>query len=173
MNQALRIGEFRSRLSDVGVADADVTRAPAADMFEMGDGSSSGEGTLFAQRAKRLDALYRRYASLGELPAGERKVEEILGQTIEAAYASCERFFEQRDPGQLERAAKDPKHQMALVFRAYLGLSSRWANAGDPARAMDYQIWCGPSMGAFNDWVEGSWLEEWSSRRVLRSPTIS
>ncbi len=24
---------------------------------------------------------------------------------------------------------------------------------------MDYQIWCGPSMGAFNDWVKGTYLE--------------
>ncbi len=30
---------------------------------------------------------------------------------------------------------RDPKHKMALVFRWYLGLSSRWANAGDAVAA--------------------------------------
>jgi trans-AT polyketide synthase/acyltransferase/oxidoreductase domain-containing protein len=30
---------------------------------------------------------------------------------------------------------------------------------GDETRRMDYQIWCGPAMGAFNDWVRGSFLE--------------
>jgi trans-AT polyketide synthase, acyltransferase and oxidoreductase domains len=40
---------------------------------------------------------------------------------------------------------------MALVFRAYLGLSSRWATAGDEQRRSDYQVWCGPAIGT---WVE-------------------
>jgi hypothetical protein len=48
---------------------------------------------------------------------------------------------------------------MALVFRWYLGLSSKWAIAGDPDRRLDYQIWCGPAMGAFNAWTRGSFLE--------------
>ncbi len=32
---------------------------------------------------------------------------------------------------------------------------------------MDYQIWCGPSMGAFNDWVSGSHLEHPENRKVV------
>jgi hypothetical protein len=31
---------------------------------------------------------------------------------------------------------------------------------------MDYQIWCGPAMGAFNSWVKGSFLEPVVNRRV-------
>ena len=56
---------------------------------------------------------------------------------------------------------------MALVFRWYLGLSSRWANAGDPGRKVDYQVWCGPSMGAFNEWMRGTFLEDWRNRKVV------
>ena len=48
---------------------------------------------------------------------------------------------------------------MALVFRSYLGQSSRWANEGVPERRLDYQVWSGPSMGAFNDWARGTFLE--------------
>jgi hypothetical protein len=55
---------------------------------------------------------------------------------------------------------------MALVFRWYLGLSSRWANAGEPTRQADYQIWCGPAMGAFNEWTRGSHFERAENRRV-------
>jgi len=55
---------------------------------------------------------------------------------------------------------------MALVFRWYLGLSSRWAIAGDASRRADYQIWCGPAMGAFNAWVKGSFLEPAANRNV-------
>jgi hypothetical protein len=32
---------------------------------------------------------------------------------------------------------------------------------------MDYQIWCGPSMGAFNSWVKGTYLEDINNRRVV------
>ena len=55
---------------------------------------------------------------------------------------------------------------MALVFRWYLGMSSQWANTGEPSRTVDYQIWCGPAMAAFNDWVRGSFLEHPENRRV-------
>ena len=32
---------------------------------------------------------------------------------------------------------------------------------------MDYQIWCGPSMGAFNDWVRGTYLEKPENRHAV------
>jgi hypothetical protein len=56
---------------------------------------------------------------------------------------------------------------MALVFRWYLGQSSRWANAGVPDRKVDYQVWCGPAMGAFNEWAKGSFLEQAKNRTVV------
>jgi hypothetical protein len=56
---------------------------------------------------------------------------------------------------------------MALVFRWYLGLSSRWANAGETGRQIDYQVWCGPAMGAFNEWTRGTFLEKPENRRVV------
>ena len=56
---------------------------------------------------------------------------------------------------------------MALVFRSYLGQSSNWANTGEPSRKIDYQIWCGPAIGAFNQWVKGSFLESSQYRQVV------
>ena len=56
---------------------------------------------------------------------------------------------------------------MALTFRWYLGMTSRWARTGEADRKRDYQIWCGPSMGSFNDWVGGTWLEPLEARRVV------
>ena len=53
------------------------------------------------------------------------------------------------------------------MFRWYLGQSSRWANAGVPDRKIDYQVWCGPAMGAFNEWAKGSFLEQPANRRVV------
>jgi hypothetical protein len=55
---------------------------------------------------------------------------------------------------------------MALVFRWYLGMASRWAVTGEPDRVADYQIWTGPAMGSFNDWTTGSYLKTPGNRRV-------
>ncbi|HOQ88849.1 MAG TPA: 2-nitropropane dioxygenase, partial [Candidatus Hydrogenedentes bacterium] len=67
--------------------------------------------------------------------------------------------FRLRDPSILAKADADPKRKMALLFRWYLGLSSHWANRGVPDRKEDYQIWCGPGIGAFNSWTRGTFME--------------
>ena len=90
----------------------------------------------------------------------------IFRAPIEEIWQQTKDYFRKRDPSRIERAERDPKQKMALVFRWYLGMSSQWANQGDPARTVDYQIWCGPAMAAFNDWVRGSFLEQPENRRV-------
>ncbi len=143
-------------------AMTDVIMAPAADMFEMGvEVQVLSRGSLFAIRARKLYEAYRSHRSLEEIPAAERtRIEkDILRQDFDAAWASTRAFWAGRDPAQVERAERDPKHRMALVFRSYLGLSSRWAIDGVADRAVDFQVWCGPAMGAFNTWVRGSFLE--------------
>lgn len=150
---------------------ADVTMAPAADMFELGvEVQVLKRGTLFAARALRLRELYQRHASLEALPAADQeKLErEIFRLPISEVWETTRRFFAERDPAQLDRAARDPHHRMALTFRWYLGLSSRWAITGDVGRVLDYQIWCGPSQGAFNAWVKGSFLEPVTQRTVTQ-----
>lgn len=150
---------------------ADVTMAPAADMFEMGvKVQVLKRGTLFASRATRLYELYHRYDSLEALPAEEAaKLErEVFRAPIAEIWASTEAFFAARNPAEITHAARDPHHRMSLVFRWYLGMGSKWAISGDPARKMDYQIWCGPAMGAFNQWVKGSFLEPAANRTVVQ-----
>ncbi len=150
---------------------ADVTMAPAADMFEMGvNVQVLRRGTLFAARARRLYELYRGHPSLEAIADDEREKTErnILRASFAEAWASTERFWQQRDPEQIRRAESDPKHRMALVFRAYLGLSSRWAIDGLAERSSDFQIWCGPAMGAFNRWVAGSFLADPEQRSVVQ-----
>jgi trans-AT polyketide synthase, acyltransferase and oxidoreductase domains len=149
---------------------ADVTMAPAADMFEQGvKVQVLKRGTMFAMRAAKLYELYRSYPSLEALPATERaNIEKNLFRApLDEIWEKTRSFFLQRDPAQVPRAEKDAKHKMALVFRWYLGLSSRWANAGEPTRKLDYQVWCGPAMGAFNEWTKGSFLEQPRNRRVI------
>lgn len=149
------------------VAQTDVMMAPASDMFEMGvELQVLKRGTLFGPRAKKLYEYYMQYNSVDEIPTEEReKLEKsTFKRPIEEIWQGCIDFFNERDPQQIERAKDHPKRKMALIFRWYLGLSSNWANAGVAERISDMQIWCGPAMGSFNDWVKGTYLEAYQNR---------
>lgn len=149
----------------------DFVMAPAADMFELGvEVQVLQRGTLFANRAKKLYELYRGHRSLEEIagPDRGRLEQDILRSTLAEAWASTQAYWKARDPRELDKAAADPKHKMALVFRSYLGQASRWAIAGDMDRKVDYQIWCGPAMGAFNAWTAGSFLASPDQRGVVQ-----
>jgi trans-AT polyketide synthase/acyltransferase/oxidoreductase domain-containing protein len=40
------------------------------------------------------------------------------------------------------------------------------ALGGSEENKVDYQIHCGPALGAFNQWVKGTNLEDWKQRHV-------
>lgn len=149
----------------------DMVMAPSADMFEIGAKVQVlKSGTMFAIRAQKLFDLYQRHASLSEIPEDQRKrvEKEIFGAPLTEIWEETQKFWEKRNAQEVQRALKNPRYQMALTFRWYLGLASHWAIAGDTSRVLDYQIWCGPAMGAFNEWVKGSFLEDVSARSVAQ-----
>ena len=158
----------RHMLAEAG--QADVAMAPAADMFEMGvKVQVLKRGTMFPLRAAKLYDLYSNYDSYENIPAKQKVILErdFFRCSFQEEWEQTQKYFARHDPTQIERAEQNPKHKMALVFRSYLGQSSNWANSGDPARKIDYQIWCGPAIGAFNQWVKGSFLEKPQNRKTV------
>lgn len=149
---------------------ADTAMAPAADMFEIGARVQVlKRGTLFPVRAEKLYRIYQSCQGFHEVDEKSKQEiqEKFLQSSFEEAWASTKEFFlKTGNTKEINRAETDPRHQMALVFRSYLGLSSKWAIQGIPERKMDYQIWCGPSMGAFNQWAKGSFLEFPENRKT-------
>ncbi|MEA5503212.1 PfaD family polyunsaturated fatty acid/polyketide biosynthesis protein [Halotia wernerae UHCC 0503] len=149
---------------------ADVMMAPAADMFEMGVKLQVlKKGTLFPLRAQKLFDLYKTYNSIEDIPSQEKeKLEkQIFRNSLEAVWQETANYLSKRNPDKLIKATNNSKLKMALIFRWYLGLSSRWSNSGEKGREIDYQIWCGPAIGSFNDWVRGSYLSEANNRQVV------
>ncbi len=154
-------------LAQAGMAD--VMMAPAADMFEMGvNVQVLKRGTMFPMRARKLYEIYQAYDSIEAIPAAERQKleQQIFKRPLDDVWTDCIAFFNRRDPTQIEKAQQDPKRKMALIFRWYLGLATRWGIVGEPGREVDYQIWCGPAMGAFNDWARGTDWEQPENRHV-------
>ena len=158
----------RRLLAEAG--QADVAMAAAADMFEMGvKVQILKRGTMFAMRANKLYEYYKAFNSFDELPAEVRGTLErdYFRKSFAEVWAGTREYFLKRDPAQAERGERDPRHRMALVFRWYLSQTSRWPLAGDESRKLDYQVWCGPAMGAFNEWAKGSFLEKPESREAV------
>ena len=145
--------------------------APAADMFEMGvKVQVLKRGTMFAMRAAKLYEFYRSHDSLEDIPAADRSMLEktIFRAPLEEIWAA--------DPGLLRAVAIRRRSSAASVTP-----STRWPwcsagisasrrtgrTSGEPSRTVDYQVWCGPAMAAFNEWVRGSFLEPPENRRVV------
>ncbi|ARV62843.1 2-nitropropane dioxygenase [Nostocales cyanobacterium HT-58-2] len=149
---------------------ADMMMAPAADMFEMGVKLQVlKRGTMFPLRAQKLYEIYRNYDSIEDIPNEEReKLEkQVFRKSLAQIWEETATYLSKRNPEKLGKAINNPKMKMAAIFRWYLGLSSRWSSSGEKGREVDYQIWCGPVMGSFNDWVRGSYLAEPKNRRVV------
>jgi trans-AT polyketide synthase/acyltransferase/oxidoreductase domain-containing protein len=154
-------------LQQANVQDTDIV--PAGDTFEMGGKVQVFKrGLLFPARAKKLYDLYRQYNSLDEIDAQTRSQIEsrYFKRSFAEVYAETREYYLRLMPEVIERAERDPKQKMALIFRWYLIHTNRLALRGDLDNKVDYQIHCGPALGAFNQWVKGSALEHWRHRHV-------
>src|SRR5439155_13174147 len=89
----------RKMLAEAG--QADVTMAPAADMFEMGvKVQVLKRGTMFPMRAQKLYDLYRQYPAWEAIPAADRaQVEKnLLRTSFDDIWTQTRDFFQRRDP---------------------------------------------------------------------------
>jgi len=147
----------------------DTAMAPAGDMFEIGAKVQvMSKGVFFPARASKLYELYRKHESLDEIDEKTRANLEAryFQRSFDEVYRETKEFYLKVAPDQIERAEKNPKAKMALIFRWYFIHSNRLAQKGIPEGKVDYQIHCGPALGAFNQWVKGTRLEDWRNRHA-------
>jgi trans-AT polyketide synthase, acyltransferase and oxidoreductase domains len=147
----------------------DTTYAPAGDMFEMGSKVQVvRRGSFFPARANRLYELYRAHSSLEQIDPQTREHvrKRFFGRSFEAVWDETRAYYARAQPEVVAECERNPKQKMAQIFRWYFVHSTRLALRGDPAGKVDYQIHCGPAMGAFNQWVKGTELESWRRRHV-------
>ncbi|MGW0787729.1 ACP S-malonyltransferase [Streptomyces sp. NPDC002911] len=138
----------------------DTAIAPYGGLFELGGRARVlRKGVLFHARAGKLHDLWRNHDSWEAVPAAVRgKVErDYLGAPFEEILAR---------PGVSCEGGLDPKRRMALVFRWYCAQAATWAIEGTPGRVADYQIPCGPALGACNRWLAGTPLHAWENRHA-------
>ncbi len=152
-----------------GIDVRDTGYAPAGDMFGLGAKVQVvKKGIFFPVRANKLYELYRRHDSIDDIDAGTRRdiEEKYFKRTFDSVYAETKAHYAKHFPEEIERAEHNPKHKMALIFRWYFVHALRLAMEGNIENKIDFQIYCGPALGAFNRWVKGTSLENWRNRHV-------
>lgn len=149
--------EVKDLLQAAGVQDTE--SAPVGDLFELGARSRVlKKGVFFPARANKLYDLWRQHGSWEEIDAPTRaKIErDYFGRSFESIWQES----------RSQRTNGDKRHQMLLVFRWYFDHSMRLALSGAKDQKVNFQIRCGPALGAFNQWVKGTSLETWRRRHV-------
>ena len=154
----------KNLLQAMNVQDTDY--APAGDMFEFGAKVQVlRKGVFFPARANKLYTLYQQFNSIDEIDEKIRKQiqEKYFKKSFEDVYEECKLFY---SSDEINKAEKNSKYKMALIFKWYFGHSTRLALQGNEKEKVDYQIHCGPALGAFNQWVKGTALGNWQNRNV-------
>ena len=157
----------KDMLAEANVQDCAI--APAGDMFELGAKVQVlKKGLFFPARANRLYELYQQLDSLEQIDLKTRQIleERYFGRSLEAVWEETRLFYLGYAPEQLEEAERLPKRKMAMVFQWYFVHANRLALKGVREGKVNFQIQCGPALGAFNQWVKGSRLESWRNRHV-------
>lgn len=151
-------------LQDINVQDTEY--APAGDMFEIGSKVQVlKRGVLFPARANKLYDLYKNYNSIDEIDVKTKdQIEQkYLSKTFNEIFAELKTYYSSQE---IERANQNPKVKMAMIFKWYYSFSSKWALLGDDKNKVNFQVHCGPALGAFNQWVKGTSLQGWRNREV-------
>ncbi|MEJ8307079.1 ACP S-malonyltransferase [Saccharibacillus sacchari] len=151
-------------LSRINVQDTDY--APAGDMFEMGAKVQVlKRGVLFPARANKLYDLYQKHNSIDEIDHKTQVQiqEKYFKRSFSEVFSDCCRYYSSEE---IEKAERNAKYKMAMIFKWYFAYSTRLALQGIEEQKVDYQVHCGPALGAFNQWVKGTRMEEWNKRHV-------
>jgi trans-AT polyketide synthase, acyltransferase and oxidoreductase domains len=152
-----------------GLDVQDTAYAPSGDLFELGARVQVvRKGTLFPGRANKLEQIYNQYESLDQIEKRTRAIleETYFKRSFEEVWRETKEYLARDKAGQIEEGERNPKRKMALVFKWYFAHTARAAIQGTPEEKVNYQIHCGPAMGAFNRYVKGTELEDWRTRHV-------
>ncbi|WP_281285985.1 PfaD family polyunsaturated fatty acid/polyketide biosynthesis protein [Melghirimyces algeriensis] len=159
---------IKALLSTITIHDTAVT--VAGDMFEIGAKAQVvRKHTQFYNRANRLYELFMQYDAIEEIP--DEIKQEIETHYFKRTFAEvwdlvCE-YKKKKNPQHLMEAQANPRFKMALIFKWYFAYCNRATLNGDLSEKDNFQIFCGPALGAFNQWVKGTPYEDWKKRHVV------
>ena len=158
----------KDMLQNVDVQDT--TMAPAGDMFEIGSQVQVlRKGVFFPSKANKLSDIYRQYPSLQHIDQETKAFleEKVFKKPLPVIEKETREYLRVNAPKEVERMDNNPKIKMARMFQWYFGFSNRAALSGKMEDKIDFQIHCGPAMGACNRWLKDTSMKDWRHRSVV------
>ncbi len=144
---------------------SDTTLAPAGDLFELGaQVRVVRKRTLFPARANKLLQLARAYECLDDLPPDV--VRDLQERVFKRTFDEIWTDIRQRDEALGRSETNDPRARMMKTFRWYFAWTTMLALDGDPTGVVNYQVHCGPAMGALNRFLADTSFRDWRNRHV-------
>lgn len=148
------------------LSSEDTCSVPAGDMFESGARSQVvRKGLYFPARAQKLYDLYRLNKGLDGLSQKEKfQIEQhFMQKSFTAVLAE---IMTTENSQEIKKINENDKYKMARVFKWYFDHAQKSALNGLQINQDNYQIFCSPAMGAFNQWVSETDLKSWKNRHV-------
>ena len=159
---------IKELLSTISVHDTAMT--VAGDMFEIGAKAQVvRKHTQFHSRANRLYELFMQYNSIEEIPDEIKQEIEThyFKRTFGEVWDLVCKYKQKKNPQHIIEAQANPRFKMALIFKWYFAHCNRVTLNGDLSEKDNFQVFCGPALGAFNQWVKGTPYEDWKKRHVV------
>ncbi|WP_258298149.1 PfaD family polyunsaturated fatty acid/polyketide biosynthesis protein, partial [Paenibacillus peoriae] len=147
----------------------DTTITVAGDMFEIGAKVQVvKKQTQFAARANKLYQLFTQHTCIEDIPpATRRELEQYyFKRTFEQVWELVCEHKQRSNSVQLVEAMDNPRLKMALIFKWYFAHCNAVTLRGELSEKDNFVVYCGPAIGAFNQWVAGTDYENWQNRHV-------
>lgn len=158
----------KNMLCNIEVQDTDY--APAGDMLEYGSKVQVvKKGTFFVGRANKLYDIYKHCDSIADIEEETKEqIERIFfKKKLNDILEEEKGFYKIHREKDYQRLLEDRKFQLLVVIKWYFRNSTKFALEGIQERKVDYQIQCGKSLGAFNDWVKDTKFSLLENRKVV------
>lgn len=156
----------KEMMSTINVQDTDYIHA-WEEYESTGKVQVMKHGTLFKVRADKLYHIYQNALSLGAID--EKTKEQIETRYFKKSFDEVLKEAKKQNKEENEYFDEEAKSKAELrqIFKWYYTQSLLWAIEGDAEHQSDFQIMCGPALGAFNQWVKGTELENWKNRTIV------
>ena len=157
--------DVKDMLQEMAASDTDYIPASMAD--EKTKIQVANRQTAFPARANKLHELYRTHNSIEEIDEQTRSQlqDSFFQKSFDEIWSETQAYY-QKTKSNNKGEEFDSRQKMASIFRWYFFHTEQLAMNGDNSNRSNYQVHCGPALGAFNQWIKGTAYENWRNRHV-------
>lgn len=119
---------------------------------------------MFLERSNKLYDLYKRYDMLEDIP--QKIVKKIEKDYFRKSLKEVCNEDKNREIVIEQDSEKKSKQEILQLYEYYYKQGIKLSLEGNSLYQENFQIHTGSSLGAFNQWIKGTYIENWKQRHV-------